>query len=238
MSIAGIFPIDKWNFKSQSILTTLPAEEYERLCAHMSNQQYEKGAVLFREGTIPSGIFFIKKGKVKKYLADRDGKEQIIYVANSGELIGYHAILNEGRYPDSAATLEASEIAFIPKEDFLETLAQSAVLSQRLLKMLSHEFTVLSNSISVFAHRSVKERLAIALIVLREKFKEGTAAGKPVVLEISRSDLAGMTGTGKENVVRFLKEFKEEGILDTKGRKIFIYDVKKLISLSGMSHVK
>ncbi len=30
-----------------------------------------------------------------------------------------------------------------------------------LLKSLSHEFTVLVNSISVFAQRSVKERLAI-----------------------------------------------------------------------------
>lgn len=238
MSIAGIFPIDKWNFKSQSILKTLPAEEYQRLCEHMSRQHYDKGAVLFREGSIPSGIFFIRKGKVKKYLVDKDGKEQIIYVANSGELIGYHAILAEDRYPDSAATLEASEIDFIPKEDFLETLAQSSVLSQRLLKMLSHEFTVLSNSISVFAHRSVKERLAITLIVLREKFKEGTPPGSPVVLDISRSDLAGMTGTGKENVVRFLKEFKVAGILDTKGRKITIHDVKKLISLSGMGNVK
>lgn len=238
MSIAGIFPIDKWNFKSQSILKTLPVEEYQRLCEHMSRQHYDKGAVLFREGSIPSGIFFIRKGKVKKYLVDKDGKEQIIYVANSGELIGYHAILAEDRYPDSAATLEASEIDFIPKEDFLETLAQSSVLSQRLLKMLSHEFTVLSNSISVFAHRSVKERLAITLIVLREKFKEGTPPGSPVVLDISRSDLAGMTGTGKENVVRFLKEFKVAGILDTKGRKITIHDVKKLISLSGMGNVK
>jgi CRP-like cAMP-binding protein len=76
MSIAGIFPIDKWNFKSQSILTTLPAEEYERLCAHMSNQQYEKGAVLFREGTIPSGIFFIKKGKVKNTWQTGTGKNR------------------------------------------------------------------------------------------------------------------------------------------------------------------
>ena len=40
-------------------------------------------------------------------------------MANSGEIMGYHALLAEERYPDSATVLEDSEISFIPKEDFL-----------------------------------------------------------------------------------------------------------------------
>lgn len=236
MSLEGLFPIDKWNFKSQSILHDLPAEEHDQLFAHATEQHIHKSEVLFREGTFPKDIFFIRQGKVKKYRTDREGKEQIIYVANNGELIGYHAVLAEERYPDAAAALEDSIIVFIPKEDFLHTLEHSATLSQKLLKTLSHEFTVLTTSISVFAQRSVRERLAIALIVLREKFKEGTAAGSPVEIGLSRSDLAGIVGTGIENVVRALTEFKKLGILDTQGRKIFIYDVKKLIDLSGYLH--
>ena len=47
--------------------------------------------------------------------------------------MGYHALLAEEHYPDSAAALEDSEIAFIPKEDF-EVLQPSKVLPQRLLK--------------------------------------------------------------------------------------------------------
>jgi len=233
MSLAGLFPIDKWNFKSQSILSSLPTEEYELLSAHMTEQQYNKGEILFRESTVPQGIFFVKQGKVKKYKVDKEGKEQIIYVANSGELIGYHAILAEERYPDAAATLEDSMIAFIPKEDFLRAVEQSAVLAKRLLKAMSHEFTVLANSIAVFAQKSVKERVAIALIVLREKYKEGTPPGSDIEIDISRNDLGNIAGTGPENVVRFLKAFKTAGILETKGRKIYIRDVKKLVAMSG-----
>lgn len=233
MSLAGLFPIDKWNFKSQSILNNLPEDEYAHLCSNMSEQRYNKGEVIFREGAVASGIFFIKKGKVKKYQVDRTGREQIIYVANSGELIGYHAILAEERYPDSAATLEECVITFIPKEDFLSTLEKSTVLPRRLLKMLSHEFAVLTNSISVVAQRSVKERTAITLIVLREKFKEETPFGEEIMINVSRNDLANMVGTGNENIVRFLKEFKVSGIIKTQGRKICIADVKKLIEISG-----
>ena len=119
MSIKGLFPMDKWDFKSESIFADLRPEDLELLTAHKSEHVYKKNDILFREGTYPSGIFFINKGKVKKYKVDRDGKEQIIYLANTAELIGYHAVLSEDRYPDSAAVMEESVITFIPK-DMLE----------------------------------------------------------------------------------------------------------------------
>lgn len=229
MSLSGIFPIDRWTFTTQSILNILSEEDYKLLVAHQSEQKYQKGDVIFREGTVPSGIFLVRSGKIKKYKADQIGREQIIYVANQGELIGYHAVLAEERYPDSASTLEASVLNFIPKEDFLDVIHRSPGFSQRLLKALSHEFTVLANSISVFAHRTASERLAIALIVLREKYKEDGLVDEAIILNISRADLANIAGIAQENVIRLLKEFKAEGILETDGRKIVIKDIKLLV---------
>ncbi len=233
MSIRGIFPIDKWDFKSESILTDLPAADYNRLMVHKSEHIYKKGEVLFREGAYPSGIYYVIEGKVKKYKTDQHGREQIIYVANTGELLGYHAILSEYRYPDSSATLEESTIAFIPKEDFLVCLQQSPILNNRLLKTLSHEFAVLANSITLFAQNSVRERLALQLIVLREKYKVNFEPGMAVEINISRDDLASLAGTARENVVRVLSEFKAAGIVETKGRKILIRDVSQLIKLAN-----
>lgn len=233
MSIKGIFPIDKWDFKSESVLTDLPSDDLDLLTAHQTEQVYKKGEIIFREGAYPAGIFYIITGKVKKYKLDKDGKEHIIYVANTGELLGYHAILSEDRYPDSAAAIEESRIAFIPREDFLETLQQSEVLSRHLLKTLSHEFAVLANSLSMFAQKSVRERLALQLIVLREKYKVNFQPGMPVEINMSRDDLASLVGTARENVVRVLTEFKEYGILETKGRKIIVQDVNKLIEIAN-----
>jgi len=233
MSIRGIFPIDKWDFKSESVLMDLPAEDFELLTANKTEQLYSKGEIIFREAAYPSGIFYIIEGKVKKYKVDKEGREQIIYVANQGEILGYHAILSEDRYPDSAAALEKSKIAFIPKEDFLRTLQQSAVLSKRLLKTLSHEFAVLANSISAFAQKSVRERLALQLIVLREKYKVNFQPGMPVEINISRNDLANIVGTVRESAVRILTEFKEAGIVQTKGRKIIVLDVNQLIKIAN-----
>ena len=100
---------------------------------------YKKGKIIFREGAFSTGIFYLSQGKVKKYKVDHESREHIIYIANTGQLLGYQAILDRGRYPDFAAALEESIIGFMPKEDFLDALAQSPLLNSRLLKTLSHE---------------------------------------------------------------------------------------------------
>jgi CRP/FNR family transcriptional regulator, polysaccharide utilization system transcription regulator len=233
MSLSGIFPIDRWNFTTQSMLNILSEEEYADLVANQSDQKYLKGDVIFREGSVPAGIFLIRSGKVKKYKVDNLAKELIIYVANHGELIGYHAVLSEERYPDSAAAIEDSVISFIPKEDFISILHRSPAFTHRLLKTLSHEFTVLANTISVIAQRTAHERLAIALIVLREKYKDDKPGEKDIILNISRMDLASMAGIAQENVIRLLKEFKAEGIIETEGRKILIKDIRRLVKKSN-----
>lgn len=232
MSIQGIFPIDKWDFKSESVLANLPEDEYALLTNGKTERIYKKGDIIFKEGSYPDGIYFIVYGKVKKYKLDSDSKEYIIYVANTGELIGYHAILSEDRYPDSAAALEESSIAFIPRSSFLDAVKQSETLNKRLLKTLSHEFAVLANSLSLFAQKSVRERLALQLVVMREKYKVDFKPGMAVEINMSRDDLANLVGTARENVVRLLTEFKEKGIIETQGRKIIVLNVNKLIEIA------
>src|ERR1700712_2206817 len=110
MSIRDIFPIDKWDFKTESIFADLSSGDMALLSVPPA-QVYKKGEIIFREGAYASGIFYIMEGKVKKYKVDTESKEHIIYVANTGELIGYHAILAEDRYLDSAAALEQSSMS-------------------------------------------------------------------------------------------------------------------------------
>jgi len=229
MSLNGIFPIDRWNFTTHSVLSVLSEQETALLTQHLTEQHLFKGDVIFREGAVPSGIFLIRSGRVKKYKVDQIGKEQIIYLAGPGELMGYHPVLSGERYADSAAAMEDTMVSFIPKEDFMDMLARSPAFALRLLKAMSHEFTVLTNSISVIAQRTGPERLAIALIVLREKFKYGLNDQEAISINISRADLANMAGLAEENVIRLLKEFKAEGILLTQGRKIIINDVHLLV---------
>lgn len=223
------FPVSKFHFNSDSIFQGLPEEDMKSLDNKMVIQKYKKGQNIFVEGAYPSGIFYVKEGRIKKYKANRDGREQIIYICNKGELLGYSALLSEEAYPDSAATLEDSVVGFISREVFLKLLSQSPAMSLRLLKNLSHEFGVLVNTIASFAHKSVRERLALSLLILKDKFEDSNAPEKPTEINLSREDLANIVGTAVETLVRVLHNFKDEGLIVTQGRKIRIINENQLI---------
>lgn len=227
------FPIDKFHFRSNSILEGLPKEELTYLESKMISHKYKRGQNIFVEGTVPNGIYYLKKGKVKKYKSDQEGKQQIIYVCNEGELLGYPALLCDEPYPDSAAALEESHVNFIPKKDFLSVLDQSPELSKKLLINLSHEFGVLVNSIATFAHKSVRERLALSLLILKDKYRVNGQKDNPVEIVLPREDLANIIGVALETLVRLLHNFKDEGLIETEGRKIRILDLKGLVKVAN-----
>jgi CRP-like cAMP-binding protein len=233
MSIKGIFPIHEWSFGTESILEDLPAADLARLMIRKTEHRYKRGELIFREGGYPLAIYFIVEGKAKKYKLDQSGAEQIIYIANTGELLGFHAVLSGDSYPDSAAVLEDSSIACIHRDDFLAAVDQSPLLCRRLLRTLSHEFSVLTNSLTTAVHRPARERLALQLIVVREKYKTVGATGTAVEIDLTRNDLAALTGIARENVARILAEFKEAGIVETRGRKIIVRDIRRLVGLAN-----
>jgi CRP-like cAMP-binding protein len=229
------FLSDNSRLKTVQIFDGL-SEELATLIGLGVSHRYKKGEILFREGGIPTGIFYLESGKVKKYKSTVRGDEQIFYLCSSGELLGYHALLSEEYYPDTAATIEDSQLTFIAKDNFLKVLNGSSALSNRLLKALGHEFIVFINNITNLASKSVRERLAWNLLLLDEKFKDPENINLPSEIILSRADLANMIGTAKETLVRLLQEFKATKLIETNGKSIRILDkpgVIKAASLMG-----
>ncbi len=228
------FLSENFRLKKDQIFEGLTSEQLSLLMESGVTHPFKKGEIIFREGGIPTGIFYVQAGRVKKYKATVKGGEQIFYVCGEGELLGYHALLGEEYYPDSAATIEDSEITFIPKENFLLVLRSSPTLSNALLKALGHEFSLFINSITNLATKTVRERLAFNLLILEEKFKILTKPNTPSEINMSRTDLANMVGTAKETLVRLLQEFKKDRLIESNGRIIRITNRKGIIKEANM----
>ncbi len=222
------FEIDKYHFKSGSILEGMPPSELRILREKMTRKELKKGALIFREGSYPKGVYFLRRGKVKIYQINVEGKEQIVYIYTTGETFGYRPILCDETHPVSAKTLEDSVISFIPRDSFLAVLSRSPALSNKLLRNLSHEFTVWINRISAFAQKGLRERIALSLLILNEKYKRKGSKKNQARMLLSRDDFANYVGTSKEPLVRALRYFKDEGLILTKGRKIVILDTQGL----------
>ncbi|SNR93919.1 Crp/Fnr family transcriptional regulator [Flavobacterium sp. ov086] len=225
--------ISKFTFNNQYLLDELPKRDKDLLEKVMKNKKYRKNEAIFTEGTLPTGIFFVKNGKVKKYKADNDGREQIVYLYNSGEFFGYAAILSEEAYGDTTVAIENTLVSFISKEDFLDILNISIVFSRLLLKSLSHEFSVMVNLLAVLSQRTVRERVALSLLILHNKYKIRDSE-KIVFIMLSRADLANMAGTVNETLARVLHDFKEDNLIGIEGRKIQLLNFKRLTKIANL----
>ncbi len=234
MNSLDLFLFNQFKFNSDSIFRELPKEELDILNSNIKTRLYKKKQVIFYEDSLATGVYYIKEGLVKKYRTGQDGKEQIFYISKSGDLIGFHSILSDENYFDSAATMEDSIISFIPKDVFQNLIAKSPTMSNLLLKNIGHKYGVLINTITIISQMSVRERLALYLLILKEKFRDvNTPKNVRTEIKISRDDLAALVGTAKESVVRLLHDFKVDNIISTKGKSIIINDVKALVKASS-----
>ncbi|MEY3049738.1 MAG: hypothetical protein RL365_1776 [Bacteroidota bacterium] len=212
--------------RKDNLLGGLMGKDVKHLEDHKSCNYYKKNQYLFVEGSFPRGVFCINEGKVKIFKRGDEGKEQIIQIAKGGELVGFRAMFTEDAYKVSAETLEECNICFIRKEDFLLMLDTNPMLRNGILKELSRELADRADFITNMAQKSVRQRLAFSLLLLMEIYQD-----EPI--NLSREDLANFVGTATETLIRLLKDFKEEGLIEINTRKISVLDAKKILHVSG-----
>lgn len=214
---------------------SLPEEVQSDFSDQMIVKHFKRGQTIFTEGAFPSGIYFVKKGKIKKFKTLNSGKEQIIYLCSEGEMIGYAAFLGEERYHDSAAAITEALIGYVSKERLLLLLDKHQALGSLLVKKLSHEFGVMVNFIATFTKKSVRERVALSLLILNENFREDRNEANEIEIILTREDFANIVGIAMETLVRILSDFAKEGLIVKKGRKIILKKPLELFRISDLT---
>jgi CRP-like cAMP-binding protein len=97
----------------------------EMLSAALRGQVFAEGARLFRQGQPAQGLFFIDEGRVKLTQAGVGGRQSLVKVARSGELIGLGIMLTAGTHRVTAEALERCFVRVITPPDFRYLLQQN-----------------------------------------------------------------------------------------------------------------
>lgn len=190
---------------------------------------YKRKDVLFREGDFANAVFLVESGKIKTFKMNEDGKELITGLFKEGDVIGYHAVINNTDYIESAATLEDAVVCRIPKEDFHSMLVNHKEVSHAFIKLLAGNVAEKEAELLHLAYDSVRKRVADGLLLLKKKYQVNQE--DDFAMAISRDDLSSIVGTATESVIRVLKEFKEDGHIQVEGSKITILQAKELEEL-------
>ncbi|MEJ2905573.1 Crp/Fnr family transcriptional regulator [Pedobacter panaciterrae] len=197
---------------------------------HRKNFLVKKGEVIIKEGDPVNGIYFVNKGKVKIHKTWGD-KELIVRFASNGAIIGHRGLSTKSAiFPISATALEATSVCFIDLDFFMSTLKINSDLTFQLMMFYADELQESERRMRNLAHMSVKGRLALSIIQLKDQF--GVNDRGHIDIELSRQDLAAFTGTTYETVFRMMNELVREDLISITGKAISVKDPRGLKALT------
>jgi CRP/FNR family transcriptional regulator, polysaccharide utilization system transcription regulator len=200
-----------------------------KLAEDKKTKTLRKKETVYTEGSYPSNVFFLQSGKVKAFKSNDNGKEYITDLYKEGDFFGYLDLLQGEPYQETTISLERSEVAMIPKEDFFKLLQGNREVASKFIKMLSNEIKDREERLLQLAYNSVRKRVAQALVMLVQRYQDDKS--KPFSMAITREDIASMVGTATETVIRTLSDFKDEKLVDMKGSLITVLEYEQLVRM-------
>lgn len=217
-----------------SVLESLTILELETVSTTKSCRAYDRGDHLFEIDQHPHGVFCVHHGHIKITREGHDGREQIIRFAGPGDMLGYGSLVSAQPYRTTATAVEASHVCFIPRDVMTRTVRENPQMALRMLQLMSGELDEAERRVVELAQKSVRERVAEALLVLRETF--GTMEdGETLNMQLTREEIADIVGTAPESVIRMLSDLRGEHIIETEGRKILLKNVPALIRTANLT---
>lgn len=206
-------------------VSTKDLMEFEKLVGNCPVKKVRKKELLFLEFQSPNSLFVVKKGSMKTYKINSDGKEFITGIHNAGAYLGYTTLLEEKPYNENAEALETTEVYVVPKDAFLSFIYSNKEIAQKFIKMISANLDESEKRMLDLAYHSVRQRVAGVLLQIE---KESTGTSKEATITVARKDLANLIGTAVESLNRTLSDFKEERLIDISDEGIKIVNRTKL----------
>ena len=223
---------DETNLSGFQLFKKLKEEEFARLNFEKSCAYYKKGTVVYREGSRLTGFYCVTKGIVKIFKTGIDGKEQIIRFAKRGEIIAYRSLLSQELACTTAKIIDEAVLCHIPYQALLFLIQSNWQFSHHMLQIVCRELREANDYITDIAQKSVRERLAEVLLLLKENFE--LDHHNTLQISLTREELANMVGTATESVIRLLSEFRQDRLIELEGRRIKFVNIPGLQKVAGI----
>jgi CRP-like cAMP-binding protein/tetratricopeptide (TPR) repeat protein len=221
---------------TRSFWNALADPEREALAAAGVEQIFRAGAVLCRAGDEASQVMIIDSGWVKVSVrvgARAEAREEILAVRGQGDLVGERALTAQVRSATVTALDEVSAMV-VPAERFAEFLRghprATEVLQLQIIERREEDRARLSLGEPAGAER----RLAWLLLELaRRRGGYQQASSATFTLPMSQQELADWAGTSPDAIGRFLRSWRERGIIarSDRARRLTVVDLDGLAAM-------
>lgn len=189
----------------------------------------EKSERLFDQGDPSDGCYAILEGVLKVSATGPDGHQTLLAMLGAGDVIGEMGLIDGQPRSACATALKPCALAFLASRDFKRAANANPVIYLHMLEVLSDRLRASNESATMQLFLPLRGRLARIFLRLAEGFGEPLEGGRILIRQkFTQAELAGMTGSARENVNRQIKEWAREGLVSRISSYYCLEDAEKL----------
>ena len=191
------------------------------------------GQPLFFEGDRSDNVFVCVDGRIRVFVTLPSGRELVMGRKDPGEAFGELSAIDARPRAASAVALEASVVAQMSGERFLDELQHEPDLAIAVLRSLTGQLRLANARLRARSGDSALVRTGHMLVELSAlKLRHDRGADR-IELPISQADIAEWIGATRESTARALARFREAGVVETGRGRVIVHDVSGLADLIG-----
>jgi len=223
----------KMTQRTGGILSFVTPEQWDLIEEKMQPKKVKSGYSLFLEGDEAGYLYYIRSGRVKLTKSTEDGKEIILSIQQSGDLIGEFGGIGGLNHSYSAEMAEKGELAIISLTDLESVLSKNGDLALKFLQWMALAQRITQSRFRDLLLYGKAGALASTLIRASNTYGKIVPDGIVLEMKLNHTELAEMIGATRESVTRMLGAWKEQGTLDMLDGKLMIRDMAALRCMCG-----
>jgi len=214
-----------------SICSALETDELANLEAIVSGVVIPSGKLLFDEGDKAEHVYNVTRGTIRLFKALPDGRRQITGFLLPGDFLGLSA--RDG-YAYSAEAVNDTELCRFPIRDLKHLFDRFPKLEARLLEVTGDELAAAQDQMLLLGRKTPVEKICSFLLNLSRRAERWSQPTSPVVLPMSRGDIADYLGLTVETVSRTFTKLKGEGAIELpESSRVILADIERLEELAA-----
>jgi CRP-like cAMP-binding protein len=211
-------------------LGSLTSKQRNSLLALGSRHQYRPGQVVMREGGPADIVVVILRGLAKVVAVSEGGKEILLGLRGTGDLVGEMAVLS--RRPRSATVIAATDLrgSVIRAASFVAHLERTPQLANRVSDIVADKLRAANRRRLEYNAYLAEGRVALVLceVALAHGHREGTAWR--IGPEITQADLASLASTSVRTIEKVLRSLEDDHLVARRRRDLVVTDLAALMS--------
>lgn len=210
------------------LFNELSDSEYEAVNSARTEYIVKRGDVIRQEGQPIHSFLYLRKGLVKLYKTDKNGKDQILSINKPGDFINLLSIFSNSTYKYSIAALEETLVCNVELSALLAVIRENSDFALKILNRISKISDEIIENRFELNQKQIKGRVAHILLFLAEKIYRKDTFRMP----ITRREIGELISMTTENTIRTISEFKKDGIISFDAKTITIHDYNRLKNIT------